>query len=111
MENLLFFTFIDLIAFIIPVLIGLIIFTKRRKRNQITANCLLTWLFIAAVSFCEIFSTIYTTYSYRHNKLYNNDKFNTVFNYDFAYIVFFAIVMVVAVVLFVQELRLRKIVR
>ncbi len=111
MDTLLHFTFTDLIAFFIPAFIGLIIFTKRRKRHQDTANYLLACFFIAIGSFCEVFDTIYTTYSYRHNELYNNDRFTTVFNYDFSNIIFFAIVMTVAVVLFFQELRLRKSVR
>lgn len=111
MRNILAFTFTDLVSFIIPAIIGLLIFTKRRKSNKITANCLLLWFFLIIGSFCEIFSNIYTTYSYRHNHLYNNDNLKTIFNYDVSGIVFFAIVMIVAIILFIQELRLRNIVR
>lgn len=108
MGNLLTFSLRDLIAFIIPALIGLIIFIRRRKRNKVGVNCLFLWFALITGSFMEIFTTIYATYSYRHNQLYNNDKLTTVFNYDFANIVFFAIVMLVSVVLFFQELRFNK---
>ena len=108
MENLLIFTFKDLIAFITPILIGSFIFTKRRKRNQVTINFLFLWIALIIGSFYEIYNTIYTTYSYRHNHLYNNDKLTTIFNYDFAKVVFFVIVIIVSVVLLFQELRLKN---
>lgn len=108
MENLLIFTFKDLIAFIIPMLIGSFIFNKRRKRNQVTINGSFLWIALIIGSFYEIYNTIYITYSYRHSNLYNNDKFTTIFNYDFANIVFFVIVIIVSVFLFFQELRLKN---
>lgn len=46
------------------------------------------WLVLIIGGILEICDDIYTTYSYRHNHLYNNDTLTTVFNYDFAKIVF-----------------------
>ncbi len=106
MEYLLIFSFRDLIAFMIPAFIGGLIFIKRRKRNEIRVNCLLLWFFLIIGSFSDIFATIYTEYSYSH--LYYNDRPTTIFDYDLARIVFFVIVMLVSVVLFFQELRLKK---
>lgn len=108
MEDLLIFTFKDLIAFMIPVFIGVLIFIRRRKRDIVRVNCLFLWLVLIIGSFVENCISIYTTYSYRHNHLYNNDNLTTVFNYDVARAVFFVIVMIVSVVLFFQELRLKK---
>lgn len=108
MEVLLIFTFRDLIAFMIPVLVGVFIFIKRRNRNKVRGNCSLLWLCLIGGSFSGIYNDIYTTYSYRHNYLYNNDTLTTVFNYDIAGIVFFVILIVVSIVLFLQELRLKK---
>jgi drug/metabolite transporter (DMT)-like permease len=108
MDGLLIFTFRDLVAFMIPAFIGVLIFIRRSKRNKVRVNCLFLWLVLITGSFVEICTTIYTTYSYRHNHLYNNDNYTTTFNYDLASIVFSAIVMLVSVVLFLQELRLKK---
>jgi hypothetical protein len=63
---------------------------------------------LAVISFSEVFNSIYTTYSYRHNRLYNNDRITTIFNYDFAHISFYSILMIVAIILFVQEWRIRR---
>lgn len=106
MEYLLIFTFRDLIAFVIPAFIGMFIFIRRRKRNEVRVNCLLLWLFLIIGSFSDIFSTIYTEYSYSH--LYYNDRPTTIFDYDLARIAFFVIVILVSAVLFFQELRLKK---
>ena len=59
-------------------------------------------------SFLEIYDEIYTTYSYRHNHLYNNDTLTTVVNYDFARVVFFVVLIVVSMVLFIQEVIIKK---
>jgi len=108
MEGLLIFTFKDLVAFMIPAFIGMLIFIRRRKRKKVRVNCLFLWFVLISGSLVEICTTIYTTYSYRHNHLYNNDNYSTVFNYDIANIVFSVIVMLVSIVLFIQEIRLKK---
>ncbi|RYI06695.1 hypothetical protein EVY24_17585, partial [Klebsiella pneumoniae] len=62
-------------------------------------------IFFLIVYFCY---DIYTTYSYRHNHLYNNDTLTTVFNYDFAKIVFCGVLIFVSIALLLQELLLNK---
>lgn len=83
------FTFKDFIAFTSPLFVGWLIFNRRRKRKEVRVNFSFLWLFLIVGSFLEIYDEIYTTYSYRHNHLYNNDTLKTVFNYDFARVVFF----------------------
>ncbi|AJF73531.1 hypothetical protein TE10_16345 [Raoultella ornithinolytica] len=108
METLLIFTFKDLIAFAIPVFVGGGIFNRRRKLKEVRVSFSFLWIFLIVGSFLGIYDDIYTTYSYRHNHLYNNDKFTTIFNYDVANIVFFVILIFVSIVLLLQELRLKK---
>lgn len=108
METLLIFTFKDLIAFAIPVFVGGLIFNRRRKLKEVRVSFSFLWIFLIVGSFLGIYDDIYTTYSYRHNHLYNNDKFTTIFNYDVANIVFFVILIFVSIVLLLQELRLKK---
>ncbi|MDI9056080.1 hypothetical protein MT441_07770 [Klebsiella variicola] len=88
MEALLTFTFKDFIAFMIPLFIGGLIFNRRRKRKEVRVKFSFLWLVLIVGGILEICDDIYTTYSYRHNHLYNNDTLTTVFNYDFAKIVF-----------------------
>lgn len=88
MEALLTFTFKDFIAFMIPLFIGGLIFNRRRKRKEVRVKFSFLWLVLIVGGTLEICDEIYTTYSYRHNHLYNNDTLTTVFNYDFAKIVF-----------------------
>ncbi|MET5801399.1 hypothetical protein WIA62_15405 [Klebsiella pneumoniae] len=88
MEALLTFTFKDFIAFMIPLFIGGLIFNRRRKRKEVRVKFSFLWLVLIVGGILEICDEIYTTYSYRHNHLYNNDTLTTVFNYDFAKIVF-----------------------
>lgn len=83
------FTFKDFIAFTSPLFVGWLIFNRRRKRKEVRVNFSFLWLVLIVGSFLEIYDEIYTTYSYRHNHLYNNDTLTTVVNYDFARVVFF----------------------
>lgn len=102
------FTFKDFIAFTSPLFVGWLIFNRRRKRKEVRVNFSFLWLVLIVGSFLEIYDEIYTTYSYRHNHLYNNDTLTTVFNYDFARVVFFVVLIVVSMVLFVQEVIIKK---
>lgn len=102
------FTFKDFIAFTSPLFVGWLIFNKRRKRKEVRVNFSFLWLVLIVGSFLEIYDEIYTTYSYRHNHLYNNDTLTTVFNYDFARVVFFVVLIFVSMVLFIQEVIIKK---
>lgn len=102
------FTFKDFIAFTSPLFVGWLIFNRRRKRKAVRVNFSFLWLILIVGSFLEIYDEIYTTYSYRHNHLYNNDTLTTVFNYDFARVVFFVVLIVVSMVLFIQEVIIKK---
>ncbi len=102
------FTDKDFAYFFLPVCLGLLVFIRRRRRKQAVINCLLLWLVFIVGSFSAICQSIYTTYSYRHNSLYNNAHLTTIFNFDFEQIVFSLICMGVSSVLFYQELQLRK---
>ncbi|KDF23580.1 hypothetical protein AF48_01889 [Klebsiella aerogenes MGH 62] len=102
------FTFKDFIAFTSPLFVGWLIFNRRRKRKEVRVNFSFLWLVLIVGSFWEIYDEIYTTYSYRHNHLYNNDTLTTVFNYDFARVVFFVVLIVVSMVLFIQEVIIKK---
>ncbi|MBE0176929.1 hypothetical protein FOT89_10335 [Klebsiella aerogenes] len=102
------FTFKDFIAFTSPLFVGWLIFNRRRKRKEVRVNFSFLWLVLIVGSFLEIYDEIYTTYSYRHNHLYNNDTLTTVFNYDFARVVFFVVLIVVSMVLFIQEVIIKK---
>ena len=73
MEALLTFTFKDFIAFMIPLFIGGLIFNRRRKRKEVRVKFSFLWLVLIVGGTLEICDEIYTTYSYRHNHLYNND--------------------------------------
>jgi hypothetical protein len=89
MEILSTFSFKDLIAFAVPVIITALFFNRRRKRKSIRVNCSFLFIVLSVGSALEIWGNIYETFSYRNNHLYNNDKFTTVFNYDIPKIVFF----------------------
>ena len=102
------FTFKDFIAFTSPLFVGWLIFNRRRKRKEVRVNFSFLWLVLIVGSFLEIYDEIYTTYSYRHNHLYNNDTLTTVVNYDFARVVFFVVLIVVCMVLFIQEVIIKK---
>lgn len=102
------FTFKDFIALTSPLFVGWLIFNRRRKRKEVRVNFSFLWLVLIVGSFLEIYDEIYTTYSYRHNHLYNNDTLTTVFNYDFARVVFFVVLIVVSMVLFIQEVIIKK---
>lgn len=102
------FTFKDFIAFTSPLFVGWLIFNRRRKRKEVRVNFSFLWLVLIVGSFLEIYDEICTTYSYRHNHLYNNDTLTTVFNYDFARVVFFVVLIVVSMVLFIQEVIIKK---
>lgn len=102
------FTFKDFIAFTSPLFVGWLIFNRRRKRKEVRVNFSFLWLVLIVGSFLEIYDEIYTTYSYRHNHLYNNDTLTTVFNYDVARVVFFVVLIVVSMVLFIQEVIIKK---
>ena len=102
------FTFKDFIAFTSPLFVGWLIFNRRRKRKEVRVNFSFLWLVLIGGSFLEIYDEIYTTYSYRHNHLYNNDTLTTVVNYDFARVVFFVVLIVVSMVLFIQEVIIKK---
>lgn len=102
------FTFKDFIVFTSPLFVGWLIFNRRRKRKEVRVNFSFLWLVLIVGSFMEIYDEIYTTYSYRHNHLYNNDTLTTVFNYDFARVVFFVVLIVVSMVLFIQEVIIKK---
>ena len=102
------FTFKDFIAFTSPLFVGWLIFNRRRKRKEVRVNFSFLWLVLIVGSFLEIYDEIYTTYSYRHNHLYNNDTLTTVVNYDFARVVFFVVLIVVSMVLFIQEVIIKK---
>ncbi len=102
------FTFKDFIVFTSPLFVGWLIFNRRRKRKEVRVNFSFLWLVLIVGSFLEIYDEIYTTYSYRHNHLYNNDTLTTVFNYDFARVVFFVVLIVVSMVLFIQEVIIKK---
>lgn len=102
------FTFKDFIAFTSPLFVGWLIFNRRRKRKEVRVNFSFLWLALIVGAFLEIYDEIYTTYSYRHNHLYNNDTLTTVFNYDFARVVFFVVLIVVSMVLFIQEVIIKK---
>lgn len=108
MEHLSVLTVSDLVSFTIAILIGFFIFIRRHRSNKVKINSVFMWAMLAVISFCEVFNSIYTTYSYQHNRLYQNDKFTTVFNYDLSNIIFYTIIMLEAVVLFIQECRIRK---
>ncbi|EIX9424894.1 TPA: hypothetical protein MIU18_14905 [Klebsiella pneumoniae] len=108
MEVLLTFTFKDFIAFMIPLFIGGLIFNRRRKRKEVRVKFSFLWLVLIVGGILEICDDIYTTYSYRHNHLYNNDTLTTVFNYDFAKIVFCGVLIFVSIALLLQELLLNK---
>jgi hypothetical protein len=82
MEILSTFSFKDLIAFAVPVIITALFFNRRRKRKSIRVNCSFLFIVLSVGSALEIWGNIYETFSYRNNHLYNNDKFTTVFNYD-----------------------------
>ncbi len=67
------------------------------------------WLvFDCQVEFLKYAMTSTLTYSYRHNHLYNNDTLTTVFNYDFAKIVFCGVLIFVSIGALLQELLLNK---
>lgn len=102
------FAFKDFIAFTSPLFVGWLIFNRRRKRKEVRVNFSFLWLVLIVGSFLEIYDEIYTTYSYRHNHLYNNDTLTTVVNYDFARVVFFVVLIVVSMVLFIQEVIIKK---
>ena len=102
------FTFKDFITFTSPLFVGWLIFNRRRKRKEVRVNFSFLWLVLIVGSFLEIYDEIYTTYSYRHNHLYNNDTLTTVVNYDFARVVFFVVLIVVSMVLFIQEVIIKK---
>lgn len=102
------FTFKDFIAFTSPLFVGWLIFNRRRKRKEVRVIFSFLWLVLIVGSFLEIYDEIYTTYSYRHNHLYNNDTLTTVVNYDFARVVFFVVLIVVSMVLFIQEVIIKK---
>lgn len=108
MEALLTFTFKGFIAFMIPLFIGGLIFNRRRKRKEVRVKLSFLWLVLIVGGILEICDDIYTTYSYRHNHLYNNDTLTTVFNYDFSKIVFCGILIFVSIALLLQELLLNK---
>ncbi|AJZ88723.1 hypothetical protein VW41_06590 [Klebsiella michiganensis] len=108
MDHLSALTVSDLVSFTIVILIGFFIFIRRRRNNRVKSKGIFMFALLAAISFSEVFNSIYTTYSYQHNRLYNNDKFTTAFNYDLSNIIFYTIIMLVAVVLFIQEYRIRK---
>ncbi|SAP98882.1 Uncharacterised protein [Klebsiella oxytoca] len=108
MEILSTFSFKDLIAFAVPVIITALFFNRRRKRKSIRVNCSFLFIVLSVGSALEIRGNIYETFSYRNNHLYNNDKFTTVFNYDIPKIVFFSIIIVASITLFIQEVRIRK---
>lgn len=108
MEALLTFTFKDFIAFMIPLFIGGLIFNRRRKRKEVRVKFSFLWFVLIVGGILEICDEIYTTYSYRHNHLYNNDTLTTVFNYDFAKIVFCGVLIFVSIALLLQELLLKQ---
>lgn len=108
MEALLTFTFKDFIAFMTPLFIGGLIFNRRRKRKEVRVKFSFLWLVLIVGGILEIYDDIYTTYSYRHNHLYNNDTLTIVFNYDFAKIVFCGVLIFVSIALLLQELLLNK---
>lgn len=108
MDHLSALTISDLVSFTIVILIGFFIFIRRRRNNKVKTKGIFMFSLLAVISFSEVFNSIYTTYSYRHNRLYQNDKFTTVFNYDLSNIIFYTIIMLVAIVLFIQECRIRK---
>jgi hypothetical protein len=102
------FTGVDFAFFFLPVCLGLLVFTRRRRHKAASINCLLLWLVLIVGASSAICQSVYTTYSYRDHMLYNNAHLTTVFNIDFAEIVFCMISLGVSSVLFYQELQLRK---